>query len=195
MVFRQQVFEDLNRIDGQLMEFEWKIFPGFTKMGILNEIQQMMGKLQCKPESFKDGIIFMSMFNDIVWDSEGNVELCENNAKTIKHYARRFHLGHWSFIGLRSEKKWYGTYGYKLDGVWDRTAEKTLLNFAGSRHLVFRCTSALERGDSRSKGGGKTSRHFNAAPKTLSCYGAVADMIEEFPVGQRAPGKPVAPGQ
>ena len=43
-----------------------------------------------------------------------------------------------------------------------------------------------------------------AAPKTLSCfskwyqlsiYGAVADMIEELPVGQRAVVKPKAPDQ
>ena len=37
-------FSELNRIDGQLVEFEWKIFPGFTTVAILNEIQQMMGK-------------------------------------------------------------------------------------------------------------------------------------------------------
>ena len=29
----------------------------------------------------------------------------------------------------------------------------------------------------------------------LSLHGAVADMIAELPVGQRAPGKPVASGQ
>ena len=29
----------------------------------------------------------------------------------------------------------------------------------------------------------------------LSIHGAVADMIEELPVGQKAPGKPAAPGQ
>ena len=44
MVFGQQLFQ---RIDGQPMEFEWKIFPGFTAVGILKEIQQMMGELQC----------------------------------------------------------------------------------------------------------------------------------------------------
>ena len=38
--------KDLNRSDGQPMEFEWKIFPGLTTMGILNQIQQMMGELQ-----------------------------------------------------------------------------------------------------------------------------------------------------
>ena len=35
-------FSELNRTDGQTMEFEWKIFPAFTTVGILNEIQQMM---------------------------------------------------------------------------------------------------------------------------------------------------------
>ena len=51
-------------------------------------------------------------------------------------------------------------------------------------------------------------RHFNGSTQNiewllqmvisvneLSLYGAVADMIEEIPVGQRAPGKPAAPGQ
>ena len=63
------------------MEFEWKIFPGFTTAGILNEIQKMNGELQCDPADFKDSIIFTSVFNDIVWDARGNEELCENNSK------------------------------------------------------------------------------------------------------------------
>ena len=42
-------------------------FQGFTTVAIINEIQQMMGELQ-------------SMFNDIVWDAEGNDELCVNNS-------------------------------------------------------------------------------------------------------------------
>ena len=71
MVFGQTILSaELNRIDGQLMEFEWKIFLGFTTVGILNQIQQMMGELQCEPENFTGRIIFMSMFNDIVWDSK-----------------------------------------------------------------------------------------------------------------------------
>ena len=47
------------------MEFEWKIFPGITTVGILSQIQKMMGELQCEPENFTDRIIFMSMLNDI----------------------------------------------------------------------------------------------------------------------------------
>ena len=33
---------ELDRIDGEPMEFEWKIFPGFTTLQILAKIQNMM---------------------------------------------------------------------------------------------------------------------------------------------------------
>ena len=158
-------FKDLNRIDGQPIELEWKIFPGFTTMGILNQIQHMMEELQCDPADFKGRIIFMSMFNDIVWDSKENDQICENISLTITQYARRFPRGHWSFPGPGSEKKWYGTYDHKPDGSWDITAEKMLLTFAETQHPVFRGTSALERGDLRSKGSGKKSIHFNGNRK------------------------------
>ena len=80
------------------MEFEWKIFPGFTTFGLLQEIQKSMEDRQCEPEQFDDSIIFTSMFNDIVCGEKGNAEKCEVN---------------WSFLGLGSEKKWYGTYSDK----------------------------------------------------------------------------------
>ena len=116
------------------MEFEWKIFPGFNTVGILNKMQQLMGELQCEQVNFTGRIIFMSMFNDIVWDARGNDELCVNNSKTIKDYAERFPRCRWSFIGSGSEKEWYGTYDDKPDGSWNRTAEKMLQNFKDSGH-------------------------------------------------------------
>ena len=50
----------------------------------------------------------MSMFNDIVWDAQGNDELCVHKPKTIIEYPERFPRGHWSSLGLGYEKKWYG---------------------------------------------------------------------------------------
>ena len=77
--------------------------------------------------------------------------------------------------------------------------------FERSGHPVFRCTSALERGELRSKGGGRTTIHFTASDDNvqlllkmiisvnqLSLYGEVADVIIELADDQRAPGKPVA---
>ena len=60
--------KDLNRIDGESMEFEWKIFPGFTRDS------KKMTELQCEPEKFKGRIIFMSMYNDRAWKERGNTE-------------------------------------------------------------------------------------------------------------------------
>ena len=58
-------FKDMNRIDGMPTEFEWKIFPGFTTLGLLEKMQSLMRDLQCELEHFKDRIIIMSMYNDI----------------------------------------------------------------------------------------------------------------------------------
>ena len=85
-------------------EFEWKIFPGFTTLGLLEETQKFMEDLQCEPEQFNDRIMFMSMYNDIAWGEQGNTERCEYNSRTIANYARRFPRGRWSFLGLGSTR-------------------------------------------------------------------------------------------
>ena len=56
----------LDTIDGEPMEFEWNIFPGFTKVPLWNKVQEFMFKMS-DPSEFKGRIIFMSMFNDIIW--------------------------------------------------------------------------------------------------------------------------------
>ena len=61
-------YRALDRIDGEPMEFEWNIFPGFTTMQLCNKVQERMSKMSEKPEEFTGWIIFMSMFNDISWD-------------------------------------------------------------------------------------------------------------------------------
>ena len=105
------------------------MFPKFTTLAILSEIQQMMRKVQCEPENFTGKMIFMSMFNDIVWDAKENNESCVNNSRTIREYAEGFLRGHWSFLGPGSEKKWYGTYDCKPDRSWNRIAEKNASEF------------------------------------------------------------------
>ena len=143
-----------------------------------------------------------------LWDAKGNKETCENNSKTIKQYARRFPRGRWSFLGPGSEKKWYATYNSRPNGCLDQTAEKMMQIFQRFGHPIFRCTSALVRGQLRSKRGGRTTRHFTASDDNdqsllkmvisvnqLSLYGTVAYLIQELPDDQRAPGKLVASDQ
>ena len=75
------------------MEVEYKNFPRFTILGILDEIQKMMTESKCEPDHFKGSIIFMSMRNDIDWTKRGNKENCIANALEINEYARRFPQG------------------------------------------------------------------------------------------------------
>ena len=76
----------------------------------------------------------------------------------VAHSARRFLRGHRSFLGPGSETKWYGTHTYKPNGKRDHAAEDMVINFGESGHPVFRGSSALERGDLKSKGKGTLVR-------------------------------------
>ena len=127
------------------------------------------------------------------------------NPGIVANYVRRFPRGRWSFLGLGSEKKGYGTYSDKPDGDWDTTAERMMLDFAESSHPIFRATSALERGEFKSKGKGNMSIHFTGSEENielnlrtfisanqLSVYGAVADLCKELSKDSRASEKPNA---
>ena len=45
----------------------------------------------------------------------------------------------------------------------DKTAEQMMMNFSESGHPIFRAYSACERGELKSKEGGKNSIHFNGS--------------------------------
>ena len=49
---------------------------------------------------------------------------------------RKFLRGHWSFLGLGSEKKWYATSTDKPDGSKDRMAQDVMRNFTDSGHPI-----------------------------------------------------------
>ena len=114
-------------------------------------------------------------------------------------------MGPWSFLGPGTEKKWYGTHPHKPDGEWYKTAAGMMLNFVESGHPTFRATSALERGELKSKGKGKKSIHFNGSEETnelllrtiisvnqLSIHGAEADLCKELSKVSEVAGKPTA---
>ena len=66
-------YRALDTIDGEPMEFEWNIFPGFTTLQLCTKVQESLSKLSVEPEKFTRRIIFfMSMFNDISWRSKDN---------------------------------------------------------------------------------------------------------------------------
>ena len=199
-----QEYRNFDRIDGEPMEFEWNIFPGFNTLQLSEEVKRLLLRLDETPEKFTGRIIFMSMFNDISCGSKDNEQECLANAKLVSLYANRFGKAQRSFIGPGSEKKWYCISEDSSQGVWDRM----LLEFAESDCPIFRATSPLSRGRLRSKGHGKLSIHYAADLETietifriiisanqLSLYGAIAEICEENETLNDRSGKPVVMGQ
>ena len=197
----EKSYRDYDGINGEPTEFEWNIFQGFTTLQICGKVNDLLSDLGEAPETFTGRILFMSMFNDISCDRKGNKDECLANARVVKVLARRFGVGHWSFIGPGSEKKSYSAEN-SPQGVWDNIAEM-LLEFAESGHPTFRATTPLSRGQLKSKGHGKLSIHFAADEFTietifrniisvnqLSIYGAVAAICEEFENHQDGSGEP-----
>ena len=82
-------YEKLLGIDGEAIEFEWNIFPGFSSLQILQKILDDLRERNIKPVNFTDRIISMSMFNDIDWTRKGN---------NVIGIAKRFSQGHWTFL-------------------------------------------------------------------------------------------------
>ena len=196
----------MDTIDGEPLEFEWNIFPGFTTLQPVQEVQKFINKMS-DPEQFQERIAFMS-FNDIIWGIKDNEQECIANATLVSVFAKIFPAGRWSFLGPGSEKKWYSTCNEIPRGERDRVAELMMIKFRDSGHPVFRATSPLSRGTLKSKGGGKLSIHYCADGDTietffrtiisvnqLSIFGAVSDVCEEYSTCQTRTERPVLAGQ
>ena len=162
----EKSYRDHDAINGESTEFEWNIFPGFTTLQLCDKINDPLSDLGQTPETFTGRILFMSMFNDISYDRKGNKDECLANAGVVKVLARKFGVGQWSFIGPRSEKKWYSAEN-SPQGAWDDIAEQMLLELAESGHPTFRASTQLSRGQLKSKGRGKLSIHFTADEHTI----------------------------
>ena len=129
-----QEYRNLDRIDGEPMEFEWNIFEGFNTLQLSQGVKALLLRLNETPENFTGRTTFMSMFNDISWGSKDNEKECESNAQLVSLHAKRFGAGQWSFLGLCSEKKCYSISADGPQGEWDKMAEKMLLEIAESGH-------------------------------------------------------------
>ena len=78
----------LDTLDGEPMEFGWNIFPGFSTLELVREVQKFTSKMG-EPEQFQGGIVFMSMFNDISWRIQDNERECNANATHVSLFAKK----------------------------------------------------------------------------------------------------------
>ena len=120
-------YRELDRIDGEPMEFECKNFQGFTTLQILPRSRTWWLKSSVNLGNWQDKIIFMSMYNDIVWWDEENKELsCEfhNNGRICKTILAKT---------LVVSRAWIRKEMVRIKHVqaeWDDVAEHMLLNFS-----------------------------------------------------------------
>ena len=135
-----QEYRSFDIIDGEPMEFEWNIFPGYNTLQLNEEVKSLLLKLGETPENFTGRIIFMSMFNDISCGSRDNEKECMSNANLVSLCAKRFGKGQWSFIDPGSEKKWYSISEGGPQEERDNTSERMLLELAESGCPIFRAT-------------------------------------------------------
>ena len=152
-------YRTLDRFDGEPMDFEWNILPGFNTLQLNDEVKCLLLRLA---ENLTGRIKFMTMFNDISCGSRDNEKECLSNAKLVSLYAKRFGKGQWTFIGPGSEKKWYSINEDSPQGRWNHMTERMLVELAENGCPIFRATSPLSRGRLKRKGHGKLSIH-NAA--------------------------------
>ena len=99
-ITEQNFGHNWRRTDGIRVEY----FTGFTTLQFVDKVQEFMNKMG-DPAQFQERIIFMSMFNDIMWGSADNQRECIAIATLVVSFlSKRFPSGCWSFLGLRSEK-------------------------------------------------------------------------------------------
>ena len=151
-----QNYRNFDRIDGEPMEFEWNIFPGFNTLQLSEEVKRLLLNFDETPENFTGRIIFMSMFNDISCGSKDSEQECLANAKLVSLNAKRIGKRQWSFIGPGSEKKWHIINEDSPQRKWDTMAEKMLIEFAESGCPIFRATTPFSRGSTQKQRTWKT---------------------------------------
>ena len=91
-------YAELSGMDGEPMEFKWKIFPGFTTIAIPRKIQEDLEARQIIPEQHEGISLFMSMCNDVGWTKNVNSLHCISNSTEVRDHAKRCQREHWPFF-------------------------------------------------------------------------------------------------
>ena len=201
-------YRALDRIDGEPMEFEWNIFPGFTPLQLCYKVPEFLSKKDHRTRSFHR----TDYLHVDVQRHHGDLKKINRNPNqalnSFRFMQKDLHQEDGHSSGPGSEKKWYSTHESKPQGEWDRVPALMMIKFGESGHPVFRATIPLSRGTVKSTGGGQLSVHFCADEGTiktvfrtiisvnqLSIHGAVSDLCEEYRACQARKRRLVLAGQ
>ena len=191
----------------QRYESNWRNTDGVRveniPLGFLEKIQKLIADLQCEPEHFKDMIIFMSMYNDIVWHAKGNQEQCEYNSKTDScGLCSQIPSRSLVFLGSWIRRKVVRNLHLQTRSILGSKGRRNVGKFLSIRSSDISCLQCFWERRVAKQRRGKMSIHFNGSNDTielllrtvisanqLSVYGAIADLCNEVPKDLKASGK------
>ena len=194
-------YRTLDTIDAEPMEFVWNISQDSPHCSSTTKSKSSCLKLAIKPEQFQGRIIFMSMFNDIIWWSKDN-ENCIANSTLVSLFAKKnpagrlvisqtwirkevvFHL-QWKTTRRMGQSRW-------IDD--DQIRRKRTTSFPSHESIVPRNAKKQRRWE--------IIKHFCADLETittvfrtiifvnqLSIHGAVSDLCNEYRICQTRTGR------
>ena len=161
----------------------WKNFSGFTTLQILAEIQNMMTETQCEPEHFPGRIIFMSMYNDIVWGEKRKRRLVyweiPNRSRICKKIRARTLVVSWAWIRKEMvrnspvQTEWkmrWCRWGHDAQLQWKWTSRIPWIRCFGTRRFEMQSKgqivyTLLWRRQNR--GSGSSHNHFRQSAQCL----------------------------
>ena len=197
----------LDRIDGEPMEFENNIFPGFTTLQLFYKVQEFQSKMSKEPEDFTRRIIFVSMFNDISWWSKDTEQECELSTKLVSIKAKDFHQedGHSSDLDQKRSGILLMIANHKENGTgsqswwWSHSAKADTQSSDPRVHYPEECSKAKVVENYQHTSALMTERLTlfctTISVNQLSINGAVSDLCEECKSCHVRTGRPVLVGQ
>ena len=111
-----QEYRNFYIIDGEPMEFEWNMFPGYNTLQLSEEVKSLHQRIS------KEGLSSCRCSTTC----HGDLKAMKKNSFQMLNsflYIQRFGTGHWSFLGPGSEKKWYSVSADSPQGEWDKMAD------------------------------------------------------------------------
>ena len=95
-VWNEHGFVETNEFGSPRSAIHWHVFAGVSTVDIMKHFRKYLnGHI---PESFDEGIIFMSLSHDIEWTQKGNTDTGLHNAKEVASFATQFRPKHWCFL-------------------------------------------------------------------------------------------------
>ena len=126
------------------------IFPGFTTIEIVGEIQKDLNAQRINPEQFEVRILFMSMLNGIAWTKNGNSPHCISWEIAQKDFGED--IGHSSVLEMKSilQKvviQYSDVQVRSTEEYWSENQEETLFFTAdsGTSELMLRTIHSVNQ--------------------------------------------------